>query len=57
MKSSKNESEWNANCDKVKKANNNNYPDFWYGAIISSGIASETAREFGGDADIHVKAL
>ena len=39
MESSKNEQEWNDNCDKVKKTCNG-YPDFWYRAIILSGILS-----------------
>lgn len=38
MSSSKNESQWNENCDKVKAANDNKYPDFWYAQIISSGL-------------------
>lgn len=45
MKSSKNEQEWNANCNKVKLANNG-YPDFWYSSIIASGIYAETAANF-----------
>lgn len=39
MKSSRSEAEWNANCDKVKAANDG-YPSFWYKAIISSGLMS-----------------
>lgn len=39
MRSSKSESEWNANCDKVKAANGG-YPQFWYPAIILMGILS-----------------
>lgn len=46
MKSSKSESEWNANCDKVKAANNNSYPSFWYAAIILSGVFSVTRYQF-----------
>lgn len=42
MESSKNENEWNANCDKVKKSNDSNYPDFWYKAIVISGVTSKT---------------
>ncbi len=38
MKSSKSETEWNANCDKVKSANGGDYPSFWFAAIIMSGI-------------------
>jgi len=28
MRSSTTEKEWNANCDKVKQANGNDYPSF-----------------------------
>jgi len=41
MESSKSEIEWNANADKVKKACNG-YPDFWYKAIVISGIMATT---------------
>lgn len=41
MKSSTNATEWDNNCDKVKKACNG-YPPFWYAAIISSGLFSKT---------------
>jgi len=41
MESSKSEIEWNANADKVKKACNG-YPDFWYKAIVISGIMANT---------------
>ena len=39
MESSRSETEWNRNCDKVMEACGG-YPDFWYPAIISSGLAS-----------------
>jgi len=42
MESSTSEQEWNANCDKVKKACNG-YPDFWYRAIIASDVLSITS--------------
>lgn len=51
MKGSKSESEWNANCDKVKREFGG-YPDFWYEAIIQPGVAKETLEKFGGSADI-----
>lgn len=38
MTSSRSEQEWNNNCDKVKKIFNG-YPDFWFSAIIASGVA------------------
>ena len=43
MESSKSEDEWNGNCDKVKDACGG-YPDFWYSAIIQSGLAQKVAR-------------
>lgn len=39
MESSKSSKEWNANADKVKAACGG-YPDFWFGAIVMSGLAS-----------------
>lgn len=44
MKSSKSQSEWNRNCDCVKKAFNNDYPKNWYSLIIHSGVLNETRR-------------
>lgn len=43
MRSSNNETEWNANCDRVKKANSG-YPQFWYEAIILGGVLQQTQR-------------
>lgn len=40
MKSSKSESEWNENCDTVKKLYKG-YPDYWYKEIILSGLLNE----------------
>ena len=56
MKSSRSESEWNANCNKVKKACGG-YPDFWHSAIVLSGVAAETAKKFGGSAEITITTL
>lgn len=52
MRSSKDEAEWNINCDKVK-AVFGGYPDFWYTAIILSGLASKT---LGKAAEIKIQA-
>jgi len=41
MKSSKNKVEWDQNADKVKKAFGGVYPDFWFAAIIMSGVLAE----------------
>jgi len=43
MKSSKNESEWNANCDKIKKINNGGYPEFWYETVLASGLMNQVS--------------
>ena len=45
MASSKTESEWNANCDKVKAANGG-YPSWWLETIVLSGSAGRTAAKF-----------
>ena len=54
MQSSKTEQEWTNNCDKVKAVFGNDYPAFWYKAIIASGLMGKTAANFGFDAEIHV---
>lgn len=46
MQSSKSESEWNANCDKVKSAFDGDYPDFWFKAIMLSGVARNAGANF-----------
>lgn len=46
MKTSKNEDEWNTNCDKVKAAHDGNYPDYWYLTIVLSGVATETSAKW-----------
>ena len=56
MKSSVSEDEWNANSRKVKEAFGGGYPDFWYHAIIQSGIASQMVAKFGTTAEIKVVA-
>ena len=45
MKSSRSEEEWDANCDAVK-ARGGVYPDFWYRAIVLSGVMSDTVRSW-----------
>ena len=47
MNSSKSQAEWNANCDKVNKACEG-YPDFWYKAIILSGLCDKVSKIWGG---------
>lgn len=45
MRQSKSETEWNANCDKVKKANGG-YPDFWWQTVMTSGLAFEVQNSW-----------
>jgi hypothetical protein len=47
MQSSRTEDEWNANADKVKADGGGHYPDFWYGAIVLSGVMFRTSAKFG----------
>ena len=53
MRTSTSKESWNANIDKVKKACGG-YPEFWYEAIIQSGLADEVVAGFGGTTDIEV---
>lgn len=46
MKSSKSEAEWNANCDKVKKACGGQYPGFWYEVVVLSGLVHQVSAGF-----------
>ena len=41
MKSSKSKTEWNNNCDKVKRECGGSYPEYWYSEIILSGLINE----------------
>ena len=54
MESSKSASEWDANCDKVKKACNG-YPPFWFCEIIASGLANRVMAKFGESAELQVE--
>jgi hypothetical protein len=45
--------EWNTNCDQVKRANGG-YPDFWYEAVVVSGLSDKTAAGWGGDAQMKI---
>ena len=56
MEGSKSEAEWNANCDKVKEACGD-YPDFWFPAILQSGLAKRVAAKWGGTDGFRVTAF
>lgn len=42
MESSKSRAEWIKNCDTVKEAFNDDYPDFWDSEIIKTGLLGAT---------------
>lgn len=44
MSQATSEDDWNNRCDHVKAANNNDYPSFWFSAIILSGLAAKTKK-------------
>lgn len=46
MESSKSEWEWNANCDKVKRAFGG-YPEFWFPLIVMSGLSARVHASWG----------
>lgn len=45
MKSSKNEMEWDNNCDIVKSLHGGGYPDYWYETFVRSGLANEILHD------------
>lgn len=53
MKSSNSEQEWSDNCKKVKDSCGG-YPEFWYRAILLSGICRETSAKWGGNDKIRI---
>lgn len=44
MESATSESDWNSKCDQVKKQCNG-YPNFWYHAIVISGLANRVLKK------------
>lgn len=49
MESSQNETEWNDNCDAVKRAFGG-YPNWWYEAIMMSGVGHRVQQSWIGTA-------
>jgi len=45
MLGSKNEKQWNDNCDQVKLSCGGGYPEFWYGEIIIGGVLNEAKNK------------
>lgn len=57
MESSSSSDEWNDNLRKVQVEFGGKYPEFWYAAIVASGVATKTFAKFGASTDIKVTAL
>ncbi|MEN9622027.1 MAG: hypothetical protein RLZZ67_461 [Candidatus Parcubacteria bacterium] len=57
MQGSKSEAEWNANIAKVKAAFGGGYPQFWYTAMLQSGLADKIAASFGAQPGITVSSM
>jgi hypothetical protein len=46
LKNTKNEREWNAVCEQIKKEHNG-YPPDWYGKVVLSGMMAKVVRGWG----------
>lgn len=57
MQSSGSEAEWNTNAGKVRAAFGSSYPDFWYRAIVQSGVSVHTAAKWGGSGKIQATTI
>ena len=56
MATSRNEAEWNDNCDAVKAANKG-YPNFWFDTIVLSGLMDKTLKAVGVDPEIRITEI
>lgn len=56
LQSSTSESDWNANIDKIKEANNG-YPGWWYTAVIAPGLPQRVASGWGGSGEITITPI
>jgi hypothetical protein len=55
MSESTSTDDWNRRLDDVKRANGNNYPAFWFPAVILSGLAEKTAKKWGGSGKLTIE--
>lgn len=46
MSSSKSSEEWDRNCTSVKRANNGDYPKFWFFEIMINGVAAKAQAKW-----------
>jgi hypothetical protein len=47
--------DWGRRCDEVKAANGDDYPGFWYEAIMLSGIGDRVLGRYGSDAKLRMR--
>lgn len=57
MKQATSEADWNNRCDTIKKANDNDYPSFWFETMILSGEARKILGSFGSSADLRISSF
>lgn len=48
LAATKSSSEWNRVCDQVKAAHGGEYPDWWWAAVMQSGLAAQTQAKWPG---------
>ena len=46
LEASKNEREWNAECDKIKRARDGQYPPDWWPKVSQSGLMHRVAASW-----------
>jgi len=56
MERSQSEKDWSDNCNIVKDACGG-YPDFWWGAIIQSGLGRTVMARWGASPEIHIEVI
>lgn len=57
METSKNSEEWNANCSAVRRACGGQYPEWWFRAIVQSGLSARVTARWGSDDQLHVTKI
>ena len=47
--------DWNAACDKIKKARKGQYPPDWWPRVKMSGMMDRVMARFGADSELHAQ--
>ncbi len=56
LSNTKNDSEWNAACDDIKKAHGG-YPHDWWPKVMQSGLAAKVAANWGQPDAFEIKVM